>query len=107
MTTEQRLERLESQCKRQRLAVGFLTIVLCGVVSMGATKSHNAEFNHITAKGLYIENDDGRTVVTIGYSANGDGVLTTYSKDGDNLVELGTVMGEYGRIVTGKPFAVI
>ena len=55
MTTEQRLEQLEQQCKRQRWGLGLLTVAICGIVTIGASH-RDAKFQHIEAERIVIRN---------------------------------------------------
>ena len=47
MRIEQRLEQVERQTKRLRMAVVVLATALCGVVSMAATRWEFSEFDVI------------------------------------------------------------
>ena len=59
MTIEQRLEQLEKRNKRLTVA---LTMT---VVAMAATGLKNANFDEVTARRVYVENDAGDVVVAL------------------------------------------
>jgi hypothetical protein len=76
MTIEQRMERLERQNKRFKVALALLTVALCAGVTMGADGYAPRKFDGITefdiihVGNIGVLNGDGQVVVEIG--AKGD-----------------------------------
>lgn len=97
---EQRLEQLERQTRRQRLALVVLTVALCGVVSMAATEKRDAEFDTIRAHAVYVENARGQLTVALEADSGGDGAVKTYSAMGGELVELSATADGKGMVAT-------
>ena len=71
MTIEQRVDQLEKQNKRFKLALTVLAVALCGVVTMAATGSRDGHFNTVTASKVLIKNDADSVMVHIGSSKFG------------------------------------
>lgn len=94
MSIEQRLEQVERQTKRLRIAVVVLATALCGVVSMAATERQDGVFDVVTANYIRVKNNEGGTVVAMGSNSNGIGLVSTYNgkigKELEPLVVLGT-----------------
>ena len=78
MSIEQRLEQVERQTKRLRIAVVVLAAALCGVVSMAATEGEGS-FEVIFAKRIYVQNDKGEAVIRLTSTDSGAGLITTRS----------------------------
>lgn len=108
MSIEQRLEQVEKQTKRLRIAVVVLAAALCGVVSMAATGWEFSEFDGVQAKSAvfdvvmtkqFMVYDDYGTISVVIESDDGHGVVTTRSKE-DVLVQLGSTVENGGVITT-------
>ena len=97
MTIEQRLEKVEKQNKRQRLAVLVLAVALCGMVSMAATgkldlrgngdlKVDGIRADHIRSMGMVVLSDwyktDGWARVTGRVDSENNGQLLIFNKNG-------------------------
>ena len=109
MTIEQRLEQVEQQNQRiqrtnKRLTVGLtMTVVaMAAVVTMAATGDKSGEFDTVVARSIYLLNDAGDAVVTLGANDDGDGVVYTMSAKGPLLVTLGLTVGG-GSVTTYQP----
>ena len=88
MSIEQRLEQVERQTKRLRIAVVVLATALCGVVSMAATEGETDIFEVISAKRIYVENDKGEAVIGLTSDNSGAGLVIAYSAAGKPSVML-------------------
>tara|TARA_Y100001978_G_C23628659_1_gene402257 strand:- start:479 stop:964 length:486 start_codon:yes stop_codon:yes gene_type:complete len=103
MSIEQRLEQVEKQTKRLRVAVVVLATALCGVVSMAAkdsTESIYGVFDTVIAKRIFVQNDKGKIKVALSSSTDGGVVQTFYGKTGVQSVVLGSVGGGEGTVMT-------
>ena len=85
MTVEERLECLERRANRYRNALVLLVMSVCAVTLIGAT----ADDGIIRAKSLVVTNDEGVRVLWAGVSDNGNGLLTVFSKTGQDLIVAG------------------
>jgi hypothetical protein len=92
MTIEQRLDKLEKQNKRFKIAFTELAVALCGVVSMAATDRVGV-FEAVFAKAIYVKDDSG-IKVAIGVDSNG-GFVSLYNKTGEEIVQL--TADDYGK----------
>jgi hypothetical protein len=91
MSIEQRLEQVERQTKRLRMAVVVLAAALCGVVSMAATRWEFSEFDVIRAKSIQVINKSGKSVVSLDAIASDQaGMIRTFSSSGRMLIHIGT-----------------
>lgn len=113
MDVEQRVEQLERQNKRFKVALIMLTVALCAVVTMAATELKNGDFdvlgaNMVIAKTLVahsiaVVDDQNKFLVTLTPTDSGtEGRVITFSSNGKKLVELGGV-DNYGAIATFSP----
>jgi hypothetical protein len=109
MTIEQRLEQVEQQNqriqrtnKRLTVALTMMAVTMCAVVTMAATGEKRVEFDTVTARSFYVENDAGAAVILMGANANGDGMLQTVSAKNKTLVLLNSNDGN-GQIWTYNP----
>ena len=106
MSLEQRLEQVERQTKRLRIAVVVLAAALCGVVSMAATERQDGVFDVVTANAIRVKNNEGGTVVAMGSNSNGIGLVSTYNgkigKELEPLVVLGATDNGGGIVVKNK-----
>ena len=115
MSIEQRLEQVERQTKRLRIAVVVLAAALCGVVSMAATKKEL--FTHsdvgkfggvysdfVVTKRILVNSDEGKTMVDIDGTTGDSGIVRIYNSTlGKISVALaGTDKGGY--IATYGPY---
>jgi hypothetical protein len=104
MSIEQRLEQVERQTKRLRIAVVVLATALCGVVSMAATESEVGVFDTVIAEQIFVKNDMGKAVVSLGTLEGGGGLVQTFDgKIGKKLVSLGADVGGNGTVTTYAP----
>ena len=94
MTVEQRLEQLEKRNKRLTVALTMMAVVICAVVTMAATAESISEFDTVMARHIYVANDAGKCVVSVGANDDGDGLVNTYSAKGIKLVELTSTTGD-------------
>ena len=85
MNLEQRVTELENRAIRYRNALVLLVVGVCAVVVVGATMDDGV----IRGQYLFLENDQGETVVWAGANDNGDGMLTVMSKTGTDLIYAG------------------
>ena len=93
MSIEQRLEQVERQTKRLRMAVVVLVATLCGVVSMAAVQ-WKGEFRQLWSewmrtKAVLVTNAEGHHVIHLGSDEHGNGTITLYLNDGEKAVTIG------------------
>ena len=106
MSIEQRLEQVEKQTKRLRIAVVVLATALCGVVSMAATERQDGVFDTVVANAIYVKNNEGVSLVRIIATDGGDGLVTTYNYNGktvNKLVGLSVTKNDEGKVTTYGP----
>jgi len=106
MSIEQRLEQVEKQTKRLRIAAVVLATALCGVVSMAATERQDGVFDTVVANAIYVKNNEGVSLVRIIATDGGDGLVTTYNYNGktvNKLVDLSVTKGNEGIVTTYGP----
>ena len=65
LTIEHRLDLLERRNRRLTAALALMVVVICAVVTMAATGEKNGDFDVVTAKTIWVENDDGKIIVGI------------------------------------------
>ena len=101
MSIEQRLEQVERQTKRLRIAVVVLATALCSVVSMAATQIEVAAGNfdlvrakNIIAENVIVENSKSVPLIEIGADDNGHGMIYTRNSKGEELVSLRSITPE-------------
>ena len=93
MSIEQRLEQVERQTKRLRMAVVVLVATLCGVVSMAAVQ-WKGEFRQLWSewmrtKAVIVTNAEGHHVIHLGPDEHGNGMITLYQNNGEKTVTIG------------------
>ena len=104
MSIEQRLEQVERQTKRLRIAVVVLATALCGVVSRAATESKIGHFDTVFANDIFVQNEKGELQVGLSATDSGSGFVQTFdSKTGKKLVSLGVDVGGNGAVTTYAP----
>ena len=97
MSIEQRLEQVEKQTKRLRIAVVVLATALCGVVSMAVTESEDGYFDAVYAKRIFVLNEKGEMEVGLINTDNG-GSIATFGLEGEPLVALDATIYTEGKI---------
>ena len=106
MTIEQRLEQLELQNqrierknKRLTAALAVMAVAICAVVTMAATGEKDGDFDTVTARYIWVKNDAGSFVVTLGADDGGNGLVMTESAQDKDLVELGATADGTGGLL--------
>ena len=94
MTIEQRLDQLEKRNKRLTVA---LTMT---VVAMAATGDKDGVFDTVTTRTIFVMNDAGDIVVSLGADDDGDGLVETTSPKGKKLVKLSAPFNGNGTVKT-------
>ena len=108
MTVEQRLEQLEKRNKRLTVALTMTVVAMAAVVTVAAIGYKDDRFGIVTAhkvitRHIFVENDAGDIVVTLGVNDGGDGLVWTQSAKGKNLVELTSTVDGNGTVSTYQP----
>jgi hypothetical protein len=110
MTIEQRLEQLEFQNqhierknKRLTAALVVMAVAICAVVTMAATGEKYSDFDVVTARTIFVKNDAGMIIVSLGANDAGDGLVNTSSAQGKDLVTLSATMSGKGMVTTSAP----
>ena len=98
MTIEERLECLERRANRYRNALVLLVMSVCAVALIGAT----ADDGIIRAKGLYITNNEGLSVIWAAVTDDGYGLLKVKSKTGKDLIYAGAGSTGNGFLFSGS-----
>ena len=89
MTLEQRMERLEKRNRRLTAALTLTVVAMCAVVTMAATgeqlvsKAKIGNFDMVMARMIVVENDAGKSVVSLAANSIGDGSVSTRSAKGN------------------------
>ena len=103
MTIEQRLDQLEKRNKRLTVALSMTVVAMCAVVTMAATGDKDGDFGIVTARTIFVMNDAGEIVVSLGASDNGNGLVETRSAKGKDLVDLTSTVDGEGTVMTYQP----
>jgi hypothetical protein len=105
MTMEQRMDQLEKRNKRLAVALTMTVVVMCAVVTMAATGDLDAQiktvilpmtliatcgavmmvatgkinghFENLYVRNIYVQNDEGVEVVSLGHNVVGGGTIST------------------------------
>ena len=75
MTIEQRMDQLEKRNKRLTVALTMTVVAMAAVVTMAATGDKDGNFDTVMARHIYVTNNAGDIVVSIGANDGGDGVV--------------------------------
>jgi hypothetical protein len=113
MSIEQRLEQVERQTKRLRIAVVVLAAALCGVVSMAALDLKDGQFNWLTARAFMVysaSTDPKGSTAKVAIDApiknisdgEGDGRIRLFNRDGRQVIEIGANEDGSGFLVIGN-----
>jgi len=107
-TIEERLDQLEKRNRRLTAALAVLTVAICAVVTMAATGDKDGHFatvwaDTVVARHIYVKNDAGKLIVTLGANDGGHGLVVTESAQGKDLVELGSTVNGIGTVTTYAP----
>ena len=78
-------------------------VVMAAVVTMAATGLKDGDFDEVTARHIYVMNDAGKIVVSVGTNDVGDGLVRTISTKGNDLVKLSSTVDNDGAITTYQP----
>jgi len=105
---ERKTQRLEKRNKRLTVALTMTVVAMCAVVTMAATDDKDGVFdtvmaNAVMARSIYVMNDAGQIVIDMGKTDNGNGLVTTMSAKGNDLVQLSTSVDGYGMVKTYQP----
>jgi hypothetical protein len=103
MTVEQRLDQLEKRNKRLTVALTMTVVAMCAVVTVAATGDKDGYFDTVQTRKIWVTNDAGDTVVSIGANDYGDGLVYTSSAKGKELVSLSAAESDYGMVTTYQP----
>ena len=103
MTVEERLDQLEKRNKRLTAALTLMAVAICAVVTVAATGDKDVRFDILTARHIFVENDAGEIVVSLGANRVGDGVVSTRTAEGKTLVMLNSAIGHKGTVQTFQP----
>ena len=99
MTTEGRVAALERRANRYRNALVVLLLALCAVAVMGAT----GDDEELSAKRLWIMNNEGKAVIGLHATDAGHGLITLHNGDTDSaLVYLGSNDGGDGLLTVSS-----
>jgi len=106
-TVEQRLEQLEKRNKRLMVALTMTVVAMSAVVTVAATGEKDGHFDTVTARSIWVMNDAGGMVISLGANNDGNGVVLTYSAKGKDVVTLERRVDGEGSVTTygpnGKP----
>jgi hypothetical protein len=106
MTIEQRLEQLEKRNRGLTVALTMMAVTICAVVTMAATGLKNANFDEVTARRVYVENNAGNVVVALAAlpeGSGGDGLVRVLSGKRKNMVVLTSTVDGAGTVTTYQP----
>jgi hypothetical protein len=67
------MDQLEKRNKRLTVALTMTVVAMAAVVTMAATGLKNANFDEVTARRVYVENDAGNVVVALAALPEGSG----------------------------------
>ena len=85
MDLEHRVAELERRATRYRNALLLMVVGVCAVAVVGATTDDGV----IRGRALFLQNEQGETVIYAGAGTEGDGLLTVSSKTGTDLIYAG------------------
>ena len=78
----------------------MMAVVVCAVVTMAATGGKDGDFDAVVARQIYVRNDAGQFVVTLGVDDDGNGLVYTKSAKGKESVTLTSSVGNAGMVST-------
>ena len=77
----------------------MMAVALSAMVTMAATDLKRGDFDIVTARHINVENDDGKTIISLGLQGGNGGAITTYSPTGTKLVWLTANPGGGGVLI--------
>ena len=84
MTVVQRLEQLEKRNKRLTVALTMTVVAMAAVGTVAATGLKKANFDEVTARRVYVDNDPGDVVfalTALPEGSGGDGLVSAFPED--------------------------
>ena len=99
MLNEDRITVLETQVRTLKRIVCLVCSLLVAGVIVSATSMQTVP-NLIQAKSIEVVNDDGTTLVRMGVTKNGQGMIRTMNAEGEDLVRLGVTISGKGIVRT-------
>jgi hypothetical protein len=103
MTMEKRLDQLEKRNKRLTVALTMMAVTMCAVVTMAVTGEKHGHFETVIARHIWVTNDAGDNVVTLGATDGGNGMIRRRSAEGKDLVILNSTANNNGAVMTYQP----
>jgi hypothetical protein len=103
MTIEQRMDQLEKRNKRLTVALTMTVVAMAAVVTMAATGDKDGRFDTVVVRHIWVKNDAGEFVVSLGADDGGDGLVRTMSAKGKDLVQLSATVNDHGIVTTLQP----
>lgn len=99
MQNEVRINVLETQVRTLKRIVCLICSVLVAGIVVSATSMQTVPAV-IQARSVEVVNDDGTTLVRLGVTKNGQGMIRTMNGDGQDLVRLGVTISGKGIVRT-------
>jgi len=91
---EQRVAELERRATRYRNALLLMVVGVCAVAVVGATTDDGM----IRGQSLFLQNEQGETVIYAGPDVEGNGLFVAHSKTGTDLIRAGATTEGHGRL---------
>ena len=79
MTIEERLDQLEKRNKRLTAVLTLMAVAICAVVTVAAAELKDGYFETVQTRKIWVTNDAGDVVVSLGANDDGDGFVRTES----------------------------
>ena len=70
---ERKTQRLEKRNKRLTVALTMTVVAMCAVATMAATGDKDGHFDSVTARHIFVRNEAGKIVVSLGANDGGEG----------------------------------
>ena len=100
---ERQSQGIERKNKRLTAALTVMAVAMCVVVTMAATGEKDGDFDVVTARQIWVENDANEYVVSLSATDGGHGLVLTRSAWGKELVELGATKDGEGTVSMYAP----
>ena len=94
---------LEKRNKRLTVALTLMTVAVYAAVTMAMTGAKVGKFDIVEARTIWVKNDAGQIVVMLDANDGGNGLVSTYSVKGKDLVDLTSTVDDRSAVTTYQP----
>ena len=94
---------LEKRNKRLTVALTLMAVAVYAAVTMAMTGAKVGKFDIVEARTIWVKNDAGQIVVMLDANDGGNGLVSTYSVKGKDLVDLTSTVDDRSAVTTYQP----